>query len=128
MFNWMLTKPARVIDAANIASRKLAQIATLTPAAVLVTGAGVASAATGVPTPSAKALPGDVSTELTTALDYCVTGVLILAVVGVLGVLAKMASAHHGGRSATEYVPALGVCLFVAACAGSVGQLVGGIA
>ena len=129
MVKRMLTRLARVNDAARTASWKLAQIATVTTGTIIVAGVGVACAASSViPDPTAKALPGDTGAEITTALDYFVTGVLILAVVGVLGVLAKMASAHHGGRSATEYIPALGVCLFVAAAAGSVGQLVGGIA
>lgn len=127
----MLTTAARVVDAVPWWIPRVARIATVATMVLLSADAGVASAAGSsgvIGDYSAKALPGNTSSEIATAIDYFITGVLLLAVVGVLGVLAKMATAHHGGRSATEYVPALGVCLFVAAAAGSVGQLIGGIA
>ena len=130
MVKRMLTTPARVVDAGRRRVQRVARIAAVTAGTFVAAGTGVAWAAGSsvIGDYSAKALPGDTSSEIATAIDYFITGVLLLAVVGVLGVLAKMATAHHGGRSATEYVPALGVCLFVAAAAGSVGQLIGGIA
>ncbi len=130
MVKGMLKGLGRVIDAMCERVQKVARVATVTAGTFVAanTGVAVAAGSSVIGDYSAKALPGNTSSEIATAIDYFITGVLLLAVVGVLGVLAKMASAHHGGRSATEYVPALGVCLFVAAAAGSVGQLIGGIA
>jgi hypothetical protein len=129
MVKRMLTKLIGAVRAGHT-TRMAARIAAIT--AGLIAGrtgaASAASASSVLGSYSAKALPGTTGTELSTVIDYGITAVLILAVIGVLGALAKMASAHHGGRSATEYVPALGVCLMVAAVAGSVGAIVGGIA
>jgi hypothetical protein len=130
MVKRMLTK----LTGAACAGRKWIQTAARITVIAVGTLAGASTAAASaagssvIGNYSAKALPGSTGAELATVIDYGITAVLILAVIGVLGALAKMASAHHGGRSATEYVPALGVCLLVAAVAGSVGAIVGGIA
>lgn len=128
MVKRMLTKLTGAARAGQ--THTAARIAAITAGtfAAGTTAASAASASSVLGSYSAKALPGTTGTELSTVIDYGITAVLILAVIGVLGALAKMASAHHGGRSATEYVPALGVCLMVAAVAGSVGAIVGGIA
>ena len=123
-----LTGAVRVGRKRVQAAARIAAIAVGTLAGTSTTAASAAGASSVLGNYSAKALPGTTGTELATVIDYGITAVLILAVIGVLGALAKMASAHHGGRSATEYVPALGVCLMVAAVAGSVGAIVGGIA
>jgi hypothetical protein len=41
-----------------------------------------------------------------------------------MGAVAKMVTAHHGGRSAGEFVPALGVCVIGAIIAGAAGGLI----
>lgn len=65
--------------------------------------------------------------KVDTVLGYCAWGVLLLCVLGVFGAIAKMVSAHHTGRSAAEYVPALFVCGAGAILSASAGSLINGL-
>jgi hypothetical protein len=65
--------------------------------------------------------------KVDTVLGYCAWGVLLLCVLGVFGAIAKMVSAHHTGRSAAEYVPALFVCGAGAILSGAAGSLITGL-
>lgn len=65
--------------------------------------------------------------KIDTVLGYCAWGVLLLCVLGVFGAIAKMVSAHHTGRSAAEYVPALFVCGAGAILSASAGSLITGL-
>src|ERR1700731_341025 len=101
MVKRMLTK----LTGAVRAGRRRVQTAARTAAIAVGTLAGTSTAAASAAGASsvlgkysAKALPGSTGTELATVIDYGITAVLILAVIGVIGALAKMTSAHHGGR------------------------------
>lgn len=65
--------------------------------------------------------------KVDTVLGYCAWGVLLLCVLGVFGAIGKMVSAHHTGRSAAEYVPALFVCGAGAILSASAGSLITGL-
>ena len=71
---------------------------------------------------SSTAPPG--TAEIGTILGWCLWGVGLLCVLGIMGAVAKMVSAHHSGRTASEYVPALGICVMGAIIAGSAGSLI----
>jgi hypothetical protein len=93
---------------------------------VVVSGASAASSATALANPaytySSTAPPGTV--EVGTILGWILWGVGLLCVIGIMGAVAKMVTAHHGGRSAGEFVPALGVCVIGAIIAGAAGGLI----
>ena len=87
---------------------------------------GLVSPAMALATPaysySSTAPPG--TAGVGTILGWFLWGVGLLCVIGIMGAVAKMVSAHHGGRSAGEFVPALGVCVIGAIIAGAAGGLI----
>lgn len=94
--------------------------------ATVLGGAGLATPAAALATPgysySSTAPPG--TSDVGTLLGWFLWGVGLLCVIGIMGAVAKMVSAHHGGRSAGEFVPALGVCVIGAIIAGAAGGLI----
>ncbi len=84
--------------------------------------AGTATTSNPSYTYTSTAPPG--TAEIGTILGWCLWGVGLLCVLGIMGAVAKMVSAHHSGRTASEYVPALGICVMGAIIAGSAGSLI----
>jgi hypothetical protein len=121
MVSSLRDKLAAAVDEATSAS-KLAFL-------MLVTVGALAAPAAASAAPSfdyTATAPPDTG-KVDTVLGYCAWGVLLLCVLGVFGAIAKMVSAHHTGRSAAEYVPALFVCGAGAILSGAAGSLITGL-
>lgn len=113
---------ARVAVEAAAIWRKAAAAVFVLLTALLAPGAAAAS-----PSFSYTATQPPGTAKVDTVLGYCAWGVLLLCVLGVFGAIAKMVSAHHTGRSAAEYVPALFVCGAGAILSASAGSLITGL-
>src|SRR5579875_3206008 len=92
------------IRAASVVATKRKAVATFVILSALSTPA--LASASGTSFTYTATQPPDTA-KVDTVLGYCAWGVLLLCVLGVFGAIGKMVSAHHTGRSAAEYVPAL---------------------
>ena len=93
----------------------------------LLTALATPGAVEAAPSFSYTATQPPGTAKVDTVLGYCAWGVLLLCVLGVFGAIAKMVSAHHTGRSAAEYVPALFVCGAGAILSASAGSIITGL-
>ena len=114
---------AKAAAMATAIKLRIAALAFVTLSALL---APAVAAASGTSFSYTATQPPDTA-KVDTVVGYCAWGVLLLCVLGVFGAIGKMVSAHHTGRSAAEYVPALFVCGAGAILSASAGSLITGL-